>query len=382
MEEKKEEIENPTSSLFKEKEEDSLFAKKQDSLDSLTPKIALAYSDFKFIDDSEYYRTFEAVSKSRNDIHTIRVLNVDSNFYKANPNLASTLFVQEFLRLCITSPNAAFIETFEINGSKISYAMQHCQTLQSLLDKKSNPNDVNIEYLLKDVLSDVSFLLNTLKLSERINIELQNINYIWSTNSFILSDWGKNKIEKDTKWHLDNEPNMQISNGAEEVNSLGMKVLEFHGIPKQELKELELLQNIHMYNGALDSVLAYLNPPAESKTKLKKTLLRDVSARMKLDELAKDQGSRKENEPPYGNKIKLLIKNTDFRLKLEGLIKEFESNPPSSTGLPIFGTFGPADQSAQQVFRSNVGTLLGTSSQFEPPGYVQPQPKSLFGVKK
>ncbi len=137
------------------------------------PQVCLAYSDFRFIEESEYYRTFEVISKIGNEVHTIRVLNVDSSFYKADLSLASTLFVEELLRLCITASQAALIGTFEINGNKISYAIQHCQTLQHLLDKTINPKDINIEFLLTDVLSDVSFLLSMLKLSNKINIELR-----------------------------------------------------------------------------------------------------------------------------------------------------------------------------------------------------------------
>lgn len=57
---------------------------------SLTPKISLM---IKYVDETAYYRTYEAISKTHNELHTIRVLSFESAFYKSDPNRASTLFV-------------------------------------------------------------------------------------------------------------------------------------------------------------------------------------------------------------------------------------------------------------------------------------------------
>lgn len=322
MEETKIEIAKP--STLKEKDEYTVVAKQLDNLECLPPKIALAYSDFKFIEDSEYYRTFEAVSKTHNETHTVRALNVASSFYKADPSLASTLFVQEFLRLCVAYPQAAFIESFEINGTKIAYAIQHCQPLNHLLEKKFNPKDINIEDLLADVLSDVSFLLTTLKLSSSISIELQNINYIKSTSSFILSDWGKSV--KDAKA---NDGTMS-SDGTSEVYTLGTKVLEFHGIPKEEFKELELLKKDYVYNGALDAVLTHIDLPAESRENLKRMLTRDVSSRMKLGELKKERASKKTEVPAISSSKPVSIFGNSFNADTKSSTEGLFANLPAS----------------------------------------------------
>jgi len=68
-------------------------SKDSTSPDSLMPKISLMYSQIKYVDETAYYRTYEAISKTHNGLHTIRVLPFESAFYKSDPNRASTLFV-------------------------------------------------------------------------------------------------------------------------------------------------------------------------------------------------------------------------------------------------------------------------------------------------
>ena len=289
-------MDNKSSFIEKEKQDDEE-EKCPSSLSSFPPKLQLSYSNCKFINETECYRTFDAFSNAYNEKHTIRTLNLDSTFYREDPNRASTLFVQEFLRLCMIAPTATFIETFEIYGNQIAYAIKHCETLQQLRDNKTNPIDINLEKLLTEVSSDISFLMSTLKLSN-INIELQSINHIASADVFFLSNWGKGKPNVGESNGLVFDVEQVTSLGADEVFSLGMRTLEFHGISKPELKDLKSLSNIIMYNGALDGILSTLKLPFGMELKIKRMLTRDPLERMRLGELVKAQFSSDSRHPP------------------------------------------------------------------------------------
>ena len=184
---------------------------------TLTPKIKLAYADTKLVSETEYCQTFDAISRTDNQKHTIRALNVTSEFYKENPNLAVTLFLQELLYLCTKFPDAVMIESLEsTERGQFACAIKHCQSLKQLMekDKFDVTKEVDCDQLLKNVLSDVKFLLTKLKISYTLSIELQSIYQISETRCYFLSDWIKglekpSKSEITTAW---NNPN-----GAGEV---------------------------------------------------------------------------------------------------------------------------------------------------------------------
>lgn len=257
--------------------------------DALTPKLALMYSSVTYVDETESYRTYRASSNKSLEIHTIRVLNVDSTFYKSDPDRASTLFVQELLRLCSTSSEAVSVEAFEIHGNRIAYATKYCQTLQQLLDDKTSRNGIDLDKLLKHVLDDVSFLLSKLQISNHItNIELESINYIKSTHKYFLSDWGKNTVEHYEKSGCKSDEGQEISDGAEEIFALGMKIMEYFGVSKETLKELEAETSVPKYNDTLTNALAKVfseskNCPPSYERIVKRMLSRDPTMRMTLE---------------------------------------------------------------------------------------------------
>ena len=295
----------------------------QEELNSpFPPKMALNYADIKFLYATDYCKTFEAVSKINNERHTIRLLNKDSAFYKNNPNLAATLFIQELLRLCVTSPTAVFIESFECRDNCFAYALKHCQSLRQLQENKSE-TEFNVEKIIAEVLSDTSFLLSTLKLSNKIEIDLQSIYYINATDSYFLGDWGTN-IRGNSKPNLINTADAhQI--GADEIYSLGMNIFELQGISKKELKEFEALSNNYMYDAALDAILAVVNLPQESTIKLKRMLQRSLYKRMKLAEFSKTQEATTIRIPQdIGTKFKKLYEqNGEFQARFERILKEY-----------------------------------------------------------
>ena len=63
----------------------------------LPPKLQNTYSDFKLINESQTSLLYNAKSLLTEEIHAIRVLNINSQLVKENYDLVSTLFIQELL---------------------------------------------------------------------------------------------------------------------------------------------------------------------------------------------------------------------------------------------------------------------------------------------
>lgn len=263
-------------------------------LNTLTPKIKLAYADIKLVSESEYCQSFDALSRSDNQKYTIRTLNVTSEFYKEHPNLATTLFLQELLRLCAKFPEAVVIESFESHEKGLfAYAIRHCQNLQQLMekDKAEAVSEVNYEVLLRDILLDIKFLLSNLRISSTIRIELQSIYKLSGIDGYFLSDWAKN-LEKDSKSDMKSVMN-GISDGTNEVYNLGFKILELYGIPREDLEDVAAVRSPKLYNGNIDNMLADLKLPENFKITMRKMLSKDSESRPKLNNLIQER----ENEP-------------------------------------------------------------------------------------
>ena len=125
--------------------------------DSLTPKIKLNYSDFSRIEagseNTVGYFTFQARSLINQEIHHIRAFNLSSHSVQQDKNQATTIFLQETLRLCSLQPDILILNSFEFYNNKICYAMKPITSPVS----PSTPN-LNISSILKGLLEDLKHL--------------------------------------------------------------------------------------------------------------------------------------------------------------------------------------------------------------------------------
>ena len=145
----------------------------------IPPKLRLAYTDFKFIQQTVSYRLYEAKSRNSDTIHTIRVLDPTTQFVSDNHDLAATLFIQELLRLHYVQPEAVLTNTFEIskNGQQIAYASLPYHPLNHQSDHQQQqheqtlvPKDPDtIGNLIKGVISDIEFLWKDIQLKNVMN---------------------------------------------------------------------------------------------------------------------------------------------------------------------------------------------------------------------
>ena len=253
-------------------------------LNTLTPNIKLAYADIKLVSETEYCQTFDATSRRDNQKYTIRTLNITSEFYRENSNLATTLFIQELLHLCTKFSDGVVIESFEAHeDGKLACAIRHCQSLQQLIDKDklTAAKEIDCERLLKDVLLDINFLLTKTRISRTLSIELQSIYQMSGLKGYFLSDWAKNleqiSPEIATQTLADKMPD-----GANEVYNLGLKVLEINGIPKETIEDVVAIRVNKLYNTGIEDLLAELSEQPESlKESLRKILIRDPKNKSK-----------------------------------------------------------------------------------------------------
>lgn len=289
---------------------------------ALSPKIKSLYRDVKHVFQAEYYQIYEAVAVSTNLLHSIRILDTDSELYKQNPSLAATLFIQELLRLISIHPDSVVIEHFEINDKNIAYVTQNSIPLS----KKHEFMGINIEKMIRGVAADASFLLNNLKLAESISIELDNIYSIKSSQEYFLGDWARSlkKKEKPTKQFNLN----MVRPGPEEIDEvyvLGLKVLELNGISKENLEPMSCIKIVQMHNAAVNAVIEDLKQPEPIKKMLKKMLNKDPSTRLKLHHVAEELDNLKEEEiKPSKHELGKMIKSNDH-LKSSDMIPSKES---------------------------------------------------------
>ena len=165
---------------------------------NVPPKLKLAYTDFKSIQQTATYRLCEAKLRNSNIIHTIRILDPTTEFVSANFNLAATFFIQELLRLQSVHPEAVLINTFEIsdNGRQMAYASLPYYPLDFQPDQnKENffPKDPNtVENLIKEVVSDVEFLWKDIQFRDCMkHLGSESIYFMKDRNAFFLGNWAK-----------------------------------------------------------------------------------------------------------------------------------------------------------------------------------------------
>ena len=250
----------------------------------IPPKLKLFYKDLKLTAETNYYQIFDAFSCDDNRIYSIRALNTNSEFYQQNTNLAMTLFVQELLRLCVVHPESVLIDHFEIHEKNVAFVTEKCLSLPIITKEDDNPEKVDIEQLLKDVLTEVDFLIHDFTLPNPISIELQNIFFLAETGAYLLGDWASFFKEKECNTEMSIMVNK--SNGADEIYTLGLRILELNGSQREHLDSLNALKNIQMHNGAIDAVIAGLTLPELTKKLLRKILNKDPCARPPLEEFA------------------------------------------------------------------------------------------------
>ena len=281
----------------------------------IPPKTRLLYTDFRLISRAHYFKIFSALAKIDSKSVSVRFLDFNSEFYCSNPNVASTLFIQELLRLCTLHPESIIIDHFEICDKAIAFVTTPYLPLEHVVKEMENPQSLDIEKLIKDVLIDLNFLVYDMRLAGQnstIHIGFDNIYQISGTESYIVGDWAKGfegrNVVIDTS-ELNSTMTDKPSNGDREIETFAGKLLMLLGVKDDELQDLLGMKNLKMYMGGLDTILNGIDLTKNVKKMLRSMLARESSLKMKLAEFSKRKLARAEILETKGND------SSSFRIK-------------------------------------------------------------------
>lgn len=269
---------------------------KDSEIATIPPRIRRLYAKFKNVSSANYFKVFNAISNSDGQPYTIRILDLNSELYNSNPNLAATLFIQELLRLCVLHPDTVVIEDFEICDKSIAFVTTPYLPLNLILKEDKGSQRIDIEGLIQDILTDLSFLVSDLKLHHKIKsdiiIDFENIYQLSGRKRYILGDWAKGfGYEKilmdisDAKAKTTYE-----SNGDQEIQSFALKLLEIAGGKKddlQDLRDLMTIKNPKMYMSGLETFFNGLTQTESIKKTLKSMLIKEGEGKMNLADFRK-----------------------------------------------------------------------------------------------
>ena len=318
-----------------EKREDSLPSPK---LISLPPGLLQTYTNFverKEDPKSRYYKLYDATSIKDNLTYTIRVLDVESEFVKADRDRAITLFLQEIFYLCakIGEAEAFKIEDFIFSEGRLAFVLP-CKTisLREMIKKgQCSSKKFDVEKLLKKVISELDFLESSLKL-KYIDIVPEKI-YCWRDKFFPL-DWA-------TAQPLDLNGRVLkeeiISEEAEEVkesNEYSQSESEAseddsEDVPPEELAQVTALAliwlEVWLHNSKVFNAENFDIPRAASNSKTSKVF-------QKMDEIV-----YKLKTIPNESQIQKILKKFNLNTKqAENIIKPIYKTLMSNSPLTAF----------------------------------------------
>ena len=257
------------------------------------------YSNAKLISSTSYYRVYEAVSRTSQKV-TIRIFDTEAEIVKLNDKSYekyATLFIQEMLRLCARSgdQDMILIESFVIEEKKIAFATKRSNSLQHYFQEEKK-QQIKIEKLLSDVISDLAFLRKEMLLGDLL-IDPDHISYVEECDLFFLGDWATgNLIDNGSMYdglnqttskrlaskyaapELLNNTDVLIRSrnysldicSCSELYSLGLIALECCGIESRKIADLQGVKDDENFDLLLKTTLLKL---PESSQKLLSVML-------------------------------------------------------------------------------------------------------------
>lgn len=255
----------------------------------LPDKIKCMYSDFNLISQTATHFTLEAKSISNKELHTIRVLNITTPVVKNDYYNTATLFIQELLRLCCTNPQAVLTNTFEFNDEKMVYATMPFAPLNyelgELTSTRLSKLDIDMDRLVRDVMSDVEYLVKDLKLGNCAkHLTPDHIYRFRDSGAFFLGDWSS-MLSLDTSMMQESLQLDALLNVEKEIFELGLTLVEVNGTNRAEAEKLLKTDNPKFYEISLNELLD--EQPEPQRELIKKMLTIDPKQKLDLSELSR-----------------------------------------------------------------------------------------------
>ena len=258
----------------------------------LTPNLKLMYTDMKVVTSYAYgpCRVLTATSKKDGKVHYIREFN-PSLYSGRDLDLWRNLFMQELLHLCARNPKNILIETFEMADDVIAYAMQPYIDLETLKNeavsqKKSIPDLLDIEKLIKDTSESIYFLRERKKIPSCEGfLDLSNIyKFEGSSTSYFIGDWAKCTLTETSKLGENSEiALLKDDEGVKDIKLLGFTVLSLMGVGDGILRDLKRVQEPTIIDIILQKELNTIN--GQSYLNILQTMLVETAEMLKEKEL-------------------------------------------------------------------------------------------------
>lgn len=284
----------------------------------LTPKLKLAYTEFQELLPSNIhekqsdnlnhnYRLLKAKHTATKELHTIRILDNESDLFKKDRNTALSIFIQEIIHITSRAPEQIITEHCEYYDEKIVFVTRLIEPL-SVAASKEEQNQIlleaQIEKLIRGVNTDLKFLRTKMKLEGVLTkgLSLQRICCITENQETFLSDWGVTVAQLLQKDFLTNDSSIEnhsTAPEAQEIYDLGITILELVGIDDEGRQDLVRIKASKNYNAALDTVMKEVEAKGHTDQFLKlmrRILQIDPNARPTFEEVLADfETHRKEN---------------------------------------------------------------------------------------
>ena len=274
-----------------------------------TPRLKSTYSDFHLVTGATTFKVFQAKARGESQqVHTIRVLDLESEAVKEDRDRAVTLFFQEVLRYATTHPVQVVIEEFEVAEDKIAFVTKPYTTLENLI-KEEKKSQINIEKLIRNMSSDLEFLLNKMRF-ESANIDLNNIYKNNENDTYFLGDWitnlSKAPVFQRSVSAIEAKKQAQKT-ASQEVQKMGSILLLLQGADSKLVEKVVSASNdSDSENSALEDLIAGLKASESLKKLLRRMFSKDPNSRPKLSELANISipkgGSEEEQKIDVGQK--------------------------------------------------------------------------------
>lgn len=255
------------------------------SLDRCFPPLTSAkYKNFNLLYQGSYYKIFKAESNDGKTKCNVRVLDLDSETVEKDYNRYASLFIQEILRFATAHGqlNSIIIEDFELSNNRMAFITTPYHSLDEEIIQESS-----VESLLMDILSDINFVHEKMKLSE-LTISTKTIFRLEAHTTFFLGDWGTGIPEKELKTISKTElaPNKHTHDGSGvEGFMLGIAGLMAMNLEIYYIERLLQEEDESSYEFHLEKVLLKLKE-SPAKYIFKKILQKDVRRRCNVDRLA------------------------------------------------------------------------------------------------
>mmetsp|Transcript_66026 Transcript_66026/g.76692 ORF Transcript_66026/g.76692 Transcript_66026/m.76692 type:complete len:496 (+) Transcript_66026:2-1489(+) len=222
-------------------------------LSLIPPSLKAQFDSINFICEHSGTCLYEGVLKLNSQTYTIKALNTTSDSYKQNPHATSSIFVQELLRLCMARNSPVHIDKFAIYEKNIAYVTELSSTIKQQSEISGPLEDIQLDLLVRGVTADLRFLLHTLKPSQPIRVEAQDI-YVFEKGICHLGNWAEIISLEPSKDRR--KPKAGEIEGKAEMKRLASLLLELNQVKPETIKLLSSIEDPKEYFGAFEESLS------------------------------------------------------------------------------------------------------------------------------